>query len=167
MALPARFGPLAILCGLLWAVLAWIGTMEPVYYSPVSVVDYASVASFSAGLITLAACVWDLRLSSRAVAVGGAAAAVGLFIAGVANLIEDGFGVGAFGIAYVGGILVGTLALIPTGVGLALVKGTRWIALGPLISFLGLIFVAQWWGAAILATTWMALGALRSLSRLR
>jgi hypothetical protein len=142
--------------------------MDPVYYSPVSVVDYASVASFSAALITLAACVWDLRVvPSRAVTVGGAAAAAGLSIAGVANLIEDGFGVGAFGIAYVAGILVGTFALIPTGVGLALGNGTRWIALGPLASFLGLILVAQSWGAAILATTWLALGALHGLGRLR
>jgi hypothetical protein len=157
-----------MLCGLVWAVLAWIGTMDPVYYSPVSVVDYASVASFSAALITLAACVWDLRVfPSRAVTVGGAAAAIGLSIAGVANLIEDGFGVGALGVAYVAGIVVGTFALIPTGVGLLLRNGTRWIALGPLVSFLGLILVAQWWGAAILATTWIALGALHGLGRLR
>ena len=110
--------------------------MDPDYFSPVLAVDYAAVASFSAALIVLAACVWDLRVvPTRAVAVGGAAAALGLFIAGVANILEDGFGASALGVAYVTGVLVGTLSLIPMGVGLARGRGSRWIALGPLLSF--------------------------------
>jgi len=97
----------------------------------------------------------------------GAATALGLFTAGVANLLEDWFGLQVFGIPFVGGILVGSFGLIPTGVGLALGSGTRWIALGPLLSFTGLIFVSMWWGMGILAATWIALGALQSFGRLR
>ena len=163
----SRFGPLAVLCGVLWAVRGWVGTMDPEYFSPVSAVDYAAVASFSAALIVLAACVWDLRVvPTRAVAVGGAAAALGLFIAGVANILEDGFGASALGVAYVTGVLVGTLSLIPMGVGLARGRGSRWIALGPLLSFLGLIFLVSW-GTVILVVTWIALGTLHILGRVR
>jgi hypothetical protein len=167
-AVRSRFGPLAILCGVLWAVLGWIATTNPIYWSPSSPFDYASVVSFSAALIALAACLWELRVfPTRAVTVGGAAAALGLFTAGVANIVEDGFGLGALGVVYVTGILVGTLALIPMGVGLARASRPGWIALGPLLSFPGLIFVAsESWGTAILATTWIALGALHGLGRL-
>jgi hypothetical protein len=142
--------------------------MDPTYWSPSSAVDYASVAFFSAALIAFALCVWDLRvLPTRAVTIGGAATALGLFTAGVANLLEDWFGLQAFGIPFVGGILVGSFGLIPTGVGLALGNGTRWIALGPLLSFPGLIFLSMWWGMGILAATWIAVGALQSFGRLR
>lgn len=165
--LRSRFGLIAILCGVLWAVRGWVGTMDPIYWSPVSITDYASVASYGAALIALAACVWELRVfPTRAVTVGGAAAALGLFTAGLANILEDGFGLGAFGIVYVAGVLGGTLALIPIGVGLARASRPGWIALGPLLSFLGLILVSAWWGAAILATTWVAFGALHGLGRL-
>jgi hypothetical protein len=68
---------------------------------------------------------------------------------------------------FVTGVLVGAVALIPLGVGLAREHGTRWMALGPLLSFPGLILVSQWWGSGILATTWIALGTLHSLGRLR
>jgi hypothetical protein len=165
---PRGFGPLAIVCGVLWAVSGWITTMDPSYWSPSATIDYAAVASFTAALIALAACTWDLRaIRSRLVTVGGAAAALGLFTAGVANILEDWFGVREFGTVFVTGVLVGAVALIPLGVGLARERGTRWMALGPLLSFPGLILVSQWWGAGILATTWIALGALHSLGRLR
>jgi hypothetical protein len=143
--------------------------MDPIYWSPTLPSDYASVVSFSAALVMLAACLWELRLyPTRAVTIGGAAASLGLFTAGVANLLEDGFGLRALGIVYVTAILVGTLALIPTGVGLARASRPGWIALGPLLSFPGLIFVAtESWGTATLATTWIALGALHGLGRLR
>jgi hypothetical protein len=142
--------------------------MYPVYWSPSSAIDYASVASFSAALIVLAACLWELRVvPAFAVTIGGSAAALGLFAAGAANLLEDAFGLEAFGVAYVGGVLIGTFALIPMGVGLARGNGPRWIALAPLLSFPGLIFLTQWWGTAILVTTWITFGVLRSLGRLR
>jgi hypothetical protein len=142
--------------------------MDPSYWSPISTVDYASVAFGSAALMALAVCVWELRvLSTPAVTIGGAAAALGLLAAGVANMLEDWFGLPAFGVPFAGGLLVGSFALIPMGVGLARGSGSRWIALGPLLTFPGLIFLSQWWGMAIVATTWVALGAFRFLGRLR
>lgn len=158
------FGPVAILCGVLWAVHGWIGMMNPSYWAASSTVDYASVVSFSAALVALAACIWYLRvIRTRAVTVGGAAAAGGLLIAGIANIIEDGFGVRAFVVAYIPGVLIGTFALIPMGVGLARGARPRWIALAPLASFPGLIFQSQWYGTAVLVTTWIAVGALHSV----
>ncbi len=69
------FAPLALAGGAVWAVRAWITTMDPTYWSPTSMLDYAAVALYSAGLITLALCIWRLRVVRRfAVSRGGAAA---------------------------------------------------------------------------------------------
>ena len=155
------FASIALVGGAVWAARIWIVTMDPTYWSPSSTLDYAAVALYSAGLITLAMCIWRLRVvHTPAVLRGGAAAALGLSTAGVANLVEDGLGVKPFGVVYLAGVLVGTFALIPLGVGLARARRPRWIAAAALLTFLGLIFSSQWYGNVVLAGTWITAGVL-------
>ena len=154
------FAPLALVGGAVWAARAWITTMDPKYWSPTSMLDYAAVALYSAGLITLALCIWRLRVVRRfAVSRGGAAAVFGLGAAGIANLVEDGLGFKSLGFFYVGAILVGTFALIPLGVGLARAK-SRLLAAAVLLTFAGLILSSTWFGNLILAGTWVSAGLL-------
>ena len=135
--------------------------MDPTYWSPTSMLDYAAVALYSGGLITLALCIWRLRvLRTPAVSLGGAAAAFGLGAAGIVNLIEDGLGLKALGVVYVAAILIGTLALIPLGLGLARSKGPRWVGAVALLTLAGLILSSTWYGNLILAGTWVCAGLL-------
>ncbi|MDQ3097130.1 MAG: hypothetical protein M3Q61_03045 [Chloroflexota bacterium] len=116
---------------------------------------------YSVGLCTLALCLWRLRVvRTLAVSLGGAAAAFGLGAAGIANLVEDGLGLKPVGLIYLAGILLGTFALIPLGAGLARSKRPPWIAAAALLTFPGLILVSEWYGALILAGTWVAAGLL-------
>lgn len=155
------FAPVALMAGAVWAARIWIVTMDPTYWSPSSTLDYAAVALYSAGLITLALCLWRLRVvHTPAVSRGGAAAALGLGTAGIANLIEDGLGLKPFGVLYVAGVLIGTFGLIPLGVGLARARRPPWIAGAALLTFPGLIFLSQWYGNVVLAGTWITAGVL-------
>ncbi len=56
-------------------------------------------------------------------------------------------------------IIVGTLALIPLGVGLARAKA-RPFAAAVLLTFAGLILSSTWYGNLILAGTWVSAGLL-------
>lgn len=155
------FAPVAMGTGAVWAARIWIMTMDPTYWSPASTLDYAAVALYSAGLITLAMCMWRLRVvHTPAVSRGGAAAALGLGTAGIANLVEDGLGLKPFGAVYVAGVLIGTFALIPLGIGLARARRPPWLAAAALLTFPGLIFLSQWYGNVVLAGTWITAGVL-------
>lgn len=155
------FAPVALMAGVVWAARIWIVTMDPSYWSPSSTLDYAAVALYSAGLITLALCLWCLRVvHTPAVSRGGAAAALGLGTAGIANLVEDGLGLKPFGVVYVAGVLIGTFALIPLGIGLARARRPRWLAAAALLTFPGLLFLSQWYGNVVLAGTWISAGVL-------
>jgi len=129
--------------------------------------DYAAVASYSAALIALAAGVWlSPGIAAGWVSVVSAVAAAGLLGAGIANMAEDWFGIRVVGVVYVAAILVGTFALLPLGVLLGRDARTRWIALLPLLTVAGLVSISQWYGAAILAVTWVVAGALHTVGRL-
>lgn len=155
------FAPIALVAGAVWAARTWIVTMDPTYWSPSSTLDYAAVALYSAGLITLAVCIWRLRVThTPVISRGGAAAALGLGAAGIANLVEDGLGLKSFGVVYVAGVLIGTFALIPFGIGLARAGRPPWLAAAALLTFLGLIFSTQWHGNVVLAGTWITAGIL-------
>jgi hypothetical protein len=156
------FAPVALRAGATWAARVWIVTLDPIYWAPSSTLDYAAVALYSAGLITLALCIWRLRVvHTPAVSRGGAAAALGLGTAGIANLVEDGLGLKPFGVVYAAGVLIGTLALLPLGIGLARAGRPPWLAAAALLTFPGLLLLSQWYGNAVLAGTWIAAAVLR------
>ena len=155
------FAPIALVTGAVWAVRTWIVTMDPTYWAPRSTLDYAAVALYSAGLITLAVCIWRLPVAhTPAISRSGAAAVLGLGAAGIANLVEDGLGLKSFGVVYVAGVLIGTFALIPLSIGLARAGRPPWLAAAALLTFFGLIYSSQWYGNVVLAGTWIAAGVL-------
>ena len=163
---PTILGASAVLCGLIWAAHGWVTSMSPAYYSATSTLDYVAVALHTAGLVTVALCLWQVRVIPGAlVMVGGAAATLGLGAAGVANFAEDWIHLEAFGWLYVAAYVGGTLALIPLAAGLARSARTRWLAMATVATFVGLLLVSQWYGGALLSAAWLATGAARMTGR--
>jgi hypothetical protein len=119
---------LALLTSVAWIGHALVTTLAPVYYAPQSVIDYAAVVAYTTGLVLLAACVWTLRTAAgRWRWTFASAAAVGLFAAGVVNLLEDGFGL-PLGWLYVASASIGIVALVALLI--ALLRERSW---GPAI----------------------------------
>lgn len=159
--MPALFGPIAVLTGLLWGLRGWVALSDPRYWAPSTAVDYAAVILFSAALMSLGACVWWLRLGAdRLVRAGGAFAAGGLMTAGIANLLEDGAGLRPLGLAYIAGVLIGTFALVPLGAGLLRGPRTRWLGGLALLTVPALIWMSTWPGTTVLASIWVATGLM-------
>ena len=147
-----------------WAVSGLVSLTEPAYWSASTVLDWAAVWAYSSALLLLAPAVLLLaRLTpSRSVASAGAAVAVGVLVAGSANALEDGFGMKAMGMAYVGGLVVAWLSIgwlayaqhraaVPrlAGLSLAMVLGMALVAVG------GGIIVAASLTVAASASRWL------------
>lgn len=154
----------AMINGVTWGAHGLIATTGPAYYAPRSGLDYAAVLTYTAGLVLLATCVWWLKVGAgRWVRASAAAAAVGLFTAGVANLFEDGLGL-PLGWLYVAAVLVGTVALLAFGVGL--LRARIWRRGGLVMATLaGLLLVSSWVGGAVLAFIWIAAGVAAAAKR--
>jgi hypothetical protein len=108
---------LFVISGVLYLTRGLIELGSPAYFNPSTVFDYTAVVTTTLWMIALAAATVSLAITHM---VKGAARvvawvpSVGLAIGGVANLLEDGFGMSALGFVFgIGNLLslVGLLAL--------------------------------------------------------
>jgi hypothetical protein len=134
MPLAARIVWLAT--GLTWAARSLVSLAEPDYWGPVTTLDYVAVWSFSLGWFLLAASVlWIGRIvPTRPILVASLVVAIGCAAAGIANGIEDGLGLKAWGTVYVAGSLVGLVGLLALAATVGR-TGLHRLAVGLLLAF--------------------------------
>lgn len=125
-----------LLTGLAWAVRSLLELAKPDYYKPVTLLDWASVVSYSIAWLLSAAAVLLLArdLGGPQVRLVAVVFTVGATTAGLANLVEDAFGQSWGGMPYVVGFLVAWITLIPLAL-LVSRTGTRRMAILPLALF--------------------------------
>jgi hypothetical protein len=151
---------IAVVIGLTWAVHSAVGFTNPNYGDPVTLLDWLSVLSFSAGLAALAPGGWLItELSGGARFVGTAATVLGIggIVAAVGNFVEDGLGLKAWGDVFASGLL-GVLAALIALVGILLFSRRFALATLAAATFAGLMLSAEAGGFLILAA-WLAVAA--------
>jgi hypothetical protein len=148
----------ALFVGLSFAFRSGLSFAGPNFWNATSLLDYLAVVSWSLALASLAAGAWLVAILAtrrRAVTAAAGVLALGGLVAAVANLIEDGLGLKAFGEIYAygpGGVLVGLLWL---AVALALAR--RWWLVGlSLATFVGL-FSTEFGGGLLILAGWAVL----------
>jgi hypothetical protein len=162
----APFGPLAIVSGAVWIALGIVRLADPTYWSPESRLDYAAVGLFSAALLTLGLCLIRVNVSlSGLTRRAGQAAGFGAIVVSLANLIEDGFHVAAFGLLFIAGTLSVSVALLVLGIALVRPSASRWLGALVLLTLVGL-FLSSRGGFFVIGALWLAAGAVAPL-RLR
>jgi hypothetical protein len=148
--------PLSV--GATFAFRSVVGFTGPNFWNATSLLDYVAVVSWSLALASLAAGAWLVaKLASGRRAVTAAAVVLGLggLVAAVANLIEDGLGLKAFGEIYaygLGGILVGLLWLA-----IALVVARRWWLAALSLATLAGLFGTEYGGGLLILAGWAIL----------
>jgi hypothetical protein len=144
-------GPaVAVAVGVAWAVvslrfLAHL-SIEWLYVGSFSI----ALALLAPGMILLA----DLGGRTRAVSGGCVVVAIGAIVAAVANFIEDGLGIAAFGEIFtigLGGVLVG----LPFLVIVFIWRRPRWLAAVALATFVGMFASQQAGGGFLVLAAWL------------
>ena len=132
-----------VAAGVLVIVRAAMELADPVYWEPVSFLDFSAVILTTVGWVAAG---WAVMLLSRRPELGRASlvlaiAGMGLVVEGVGNLLEDLFDLTWGGDLYSWGGIIGAIALIVGSV-LALTVGhrLRWSALFLLVFIAGGIF---------------------------
>jgi hypothetical protein len=145
-----------LLAGGAWAARS-LAFANPDYWDPVTVLDWSAVWLFTGALLLFALSLLLLgRLaSSRQVMTVATVGAIGALVAGLANAIEDGFGVKALGTLYVVGFLTAGISLLPLAATLRQARCSRLARLAVLL-FVGVLLFTVGGGLIILA----GLGAL-------
>lgn len=152
-------GPvIAVTVGSTWALRSAVGFAHPNYVNPVTLLDWIAVVSFSVALAALAAGAWliaELAGRGRSVVAAAVILATGGVVAAIANFIEDGLGVKAFGDVFalgLGGVLVGLLALV------ALFSLARQFVLAalPVATVAGLMLSNEAGGGFLILVAWLA-----------
>jgi hypothetical protein len=145
---------------------AAIGLADVKSDDPQSVGDYLAVLLFSAALAGAAvASLFLRRLGAdrsprRAWRLGLAVAVVGGALAGVGNLVEDAFGVSAFGLLFALGGLALVLGLLTAGVAmLPTAPPWRWVGVALVLVAIGIV-IGEQAGFALVGLTWIALAFL-------
>jgi hypothetical protein len=123
------------LTGVTWALVSLLILKDPEYREPSSALDWAFVLSYSTAwcLMGLSVVMLGQVAGSRYVMAFAWIAAIGGFVTGVANFIEDGIGVSEFSAVYLAGFFTGLLALVPLAVSLwraANLVRLAWLAVG-------------------------------------
>ena len=138
MSAAARF--VWLLTGAAWAARSLVGFADPAYWNPTTTLDWIAVWLFSACWLTLApaAILLGRLVPARPVRVVATIVAVAALLAGVANGIEDGFGVKSWGTFYVLGSMTALLGLVALAVTFRQAGMSRlaWLAGGLVVSFL-------------------------------
>lgn len=136
-----------------------VGALGADYWDPVTLVDYASIWTYSAALVLSAVIAWLvawLARSDRSSANAGLAAGAGFAAAGVANGLEDGLGMSAFGIAYVLGVVVGLFGALVFAASLRAARA-RLLATTAALLFVPFMFLESWLGVLlVLPAAWVA-----------
>lgn len=154
-------GPFLILVGIAWATRALIGLTDADFWNAATLLDYASVWTYSLAVLLIAPALLILvrqAKSGRVVTLVAWVAAAGAVLAAVANGIEDGLGYKEFGAQYVLGASIAGLGLIALAALMA--SGRRKIfALVPTLTVAGLLAFSVG-GGFLIALTWIVFGAL-------
>jgi hypothetical protein len=150
----------ALVAGGLSLANAAIGLADTDSDDPQSAGDYAAIVVFSAALVGAAIASGSLRRlgaarSRRAAGLGLATAATGGALAGIGNLLEDGFGVSAFGLLFALGGLILIIGLLAAGVALTIAPGWRLVGVALLLVAVG-IAVGEEPGFALAGLSWTA-----------
>jgi len=155
-----------ITVGVAFGVVGVISLQDPNYWEPVTVLDHASVWTYSLAYVLAGPAL--IILVRQAGAGDGATAlawivAAAAILTGVANAIEDGFDQEAFGVLYLAGVTPFFLGQILLAILLAL-GDRKAFALVPLFTFLGATAVDR--GSFILiGVTWAVFGILVLVGR--
>ena len=154
-------GVYLILVGVAFGALGVISLQDPDYWEPVTVLDYASIWTYSLALVLAGPALIILVRQARA---GQGATALAWIIAGaailtgVADAIEDGFDQEAFGVLYLAGVTPFFLGQILLAILLGL-GDRRAFALVPMFTFLGALAFNQG-GGILIGATWAVFGIL-------
>jgi ABC-type dipeptide/oligopeptide/nickel transport system permease subunit len=145
--------------GLLVAARALLELFEPQYWRPVTPLDHMAVwLGTAAWLLVGPSMLLLARLSgSRVALVVGAVVATAAVLVGVANALEDGFGLRAFGDLFVGGAMAFVVSM-PILVVALLLSRQRRLALPPAVFLAG--FATFTPPGALLALAALAVPAL-------
>jgi hypothetical protein len=154
-------GPFLVLVGIVWATRGLIGLTDADFWNAATLLDYASVWTYSLALLLIAPALLILvrqAKSGRAATLLAWVVAGGAVLAAVANGIEDGLGYKEFGEQYVlGASIVGFGLIALTAL---MVFGRRKIfTLVPTLTVVGLLAFSVG-GGFLIAATWATFGAL-------
>ena len=150
------------LAGVAWAVSSLHLVLgHPNYWDPVTAADFFAVYAFSAAWLLTAASLVILREAAcpaRPLSAAILVVAAGCTLAGIANGVEDGFGVAGFGLLYVIGAIVG-------GFGLFAVAAMLWASPARDLAFVpgigGITMVLVTTGGGVLALAgWLGFGVI-------
>jgi hypothetical protein len=151
--------------GIAWACRSLMSLADPDYLDPMTALDWGSVWLYSVAWLLMAPSVLLMgRLVPTRPILGCAAiVAIGAVLAGTANALEDGFGMGSLGTAYVVGVLLAWLGFVPLAVAFGLARALRLAGLCvvlvvaiPLINTGGSILVLIALGALAMRPAWFA-----------
>jgi hypothetical protein len=145
--------------------LAWIVSAahflvaKPAFWDPVSISDYFAVYAYSTAWLSLAAAslvVGQLGRAGPGVRITAMILAAACVVTGVANALEDGVGIAAFGNVYVGGIVGATACLFILA--LLAFRG-RWssVAVVSVASAIGVLTVSVG-GGLVVGAAWAGFG---------
>ena len=159
-------GLLLVLVGIAWAIRALIGLTDADFWNATTLLDYASVWTYSLAVLLIAPALLILirqAKSGRAATLVAWVVAAGAILAAVANGIEDGLGYKEFGAQYVLGASIVGLGLIALAALMA--SGRRKIfALVPTLTVAGLLAFSVG-GGFLIAATWAVFGVLVATGR--
>lgn len=148
---------IALAVSLAWAFRSVLEFTRPNYVEPVTVMDWIAVVSFSVALALLAAAAWliaELSGRRRPVVAAASILAIGSVVAAIANFIEDGLGVQAFGEVFAYG-LFGVLAGL-IGLAVTLVRERRYfLAALSVATFAGLFMSMEAGGGFLILAAWL------------
>lgn len=140
-----------------WALRSLLGLADPVYYHPVTAIDYAAVYSYSLALLLQPlglALLYTLSGRRRSVGIVVVILAVAAVVTAVANLLEDGFAMKGLGVVYVLGAAPFAFGQIVLAALLAM-RVPRELALVPAGLFLGM-FAFERGGGLLYVIAWVA-----------
>lgn len=159
-------GLFLVLVGIAWATRALIGLTDADFWNAITLLDYASVWTYSLAVLLIAPALLILirqAKSGRAATLVAWVVAAGAILAAVANGIEDGLGYKEFGAQYVLGASIVGLGLIALAALMA--SGRRKIfAIVPTLTVAGLLAFSVG-GGFLIAATWAVLGVLVATGR--
>ena len=155
---------IVVLTGAAWATSSLVFViLHPEYWDPVAAIDFFAVYAYStAWLLTTASLLIlrDLVRPGRAGSLLLVVVAAACAVAGIANAVEDAFGLKGFGAVYIAGALIGWLgmfvvaAIVWVGVARSLwfVPALGGIAMVGVTTVLGAVALVPWLGLGVIIT---------------
>ena len=145
---------LFVAVGLVWGFRSLQSFSDPQFSDPHNVNDWVAVLALTLAmwLVAPALLLLPQPAAARWPARCAAAAAV---VVGLANLMEDGFGVEGAGIGFGLGNAVLLLSCVAMSA-LCLIKSPRWAAVVPVATAVGLLLLENAGGLLVLAVWWFA-----------